>query len=409
MERGGDEEAASMVRTWWSVRGAMILRPAVVLMASFASLWLAYEFWRLLWGEAPIWRTSPTGAVDLKILHDLVHRWFAGEPVYGEMRSAIHPPATYALLWPFLGWLEVTPARYLWGATTVGMLAWLAYLVVRESGADTPVERALMAVLPLSMYPTGATIGNGQLIVHLLPMLVAGLLLLCRRPCGLGGDLIGAALVLFTLVKPSVTVPFFWIVLLVPGRLRPAILVAAGYGVLTLFAVSYRSEGPFALFRSWVARSSAAAVRSGYANLHIWLATLGLGQWILLSSFLALVALGIWTYRHRRRDPWILMGVAALVARFWTYHAWYDDLLILLPMVALFRVAKRGTLADGGDVVAGVLLAITTLVMLAPGGLFLFPPPWKMLYVAAVVTTWIGILIFLLDRAWRESRTGVAG
>ena len=54
-------------------------------------------------------------------------------------------------------------------------------------------------------------------------------------------------------------------------------------------------------------------------------------------------------------------------------------------MIALFRLAKQRPTTAGADVVAGILLAITMLVMLAPGGLFLFPPPWNMRYVAGQV------------------------
>ena len=67
-------------------------------------------------------------------------------------------------------------------------------------------------------------------------------------------------------------------------------------------------------------------------------------------------------------------------------------------MIALFRLAKQRPTTAGADVVAGILLAITMLVMLAPGGLFLFPPPWNMRYVAGQVIVWIIGLIFLLRR-----------
>jgi len=51
--------------------------------------------------------------------------------------------------------------------------------------------------------------------------------------------------------------------------------------------------------------------------------------------------LGLWTQLHRRVDPWLLLGVAAPVAGFCTYHRLYGDVLVLLPMVPLFHVAKR--------------------------------------------------------------------
>jgi hypothetical protein len=390
-----------VLRTWWTDRNTRLLRIAVVLLAALALLKLGDEFRRL------IWESGRSGAIDLRILHELVYRWFDGRSVYSELITAVHPPATYAILWPLLGWLAVAPARWLWAATTVAVLGWLAYLTVRESGADTSLERVFVALLLFSMNATGVTIGNGQLIVHLLPVLVAGLLLLQRGRGGWREDLLAAAMLLVTLAKPSVSVPFFWIVLFVSGRLRPALLLALGYVALTLFAASFQEPGLGILLRGWLANSSALAVRGGYANLHVWLFTLGLEQWILPASLLALMALGFGTYRHRHGDFWLLLGVAALVGRFWTYHRLYDDLLILLPMVTLFRIAQRGPSTDGSDVVAGMLLAITILAMLVPARLRYAPWPWYLLFTGGHALVWIAVLIFLLDRARRERDAGV--
>jgi hypothetical protein len=373
-------------------------------MILLALLKLGDEFRRLLW------QSDPVGAIDLKQRHVEVHRWFAGRPVYRELKNALYPPASYVILWPLLGWIAVTPARWLWAFTTVVALWWLVRLTVQESGADTTLERVFVALMPLSMNATGVTIGNGQLTVHLLPILVAGLLLLHRGRRGWSGDLLAAVLILVTLVKPSLSVPFFWMVLFVPAGLRPTLLVSLGYIALTLFAASFQESGLWTLLHDWLARSSALAVSGGYANLHIWLAALGLEAWLLRASLLALVVLGLWTYRHRHEDPWLLMGVAALVARFWTYHQLYDDLLILLPMVALFRIAKREQTVAGGDVAAVVLLVITVLAMLLPARLLFLLPPWGLLFTGGHAIVWIVVLIFLLDRARRErsTREGVA-
>ncbi len=334
--------------------------------------------------------------------HDEVHRWFSGRPVYSELTTAVYPPASYVLLWPLLGWLAVPSARWLWAVTTVAALGWLIYLIVRESGADGPLEHVFVALIPLAMYATGAATGNGQLIVLLLPALVTGLVRL-QRQGGWREDLLTAALILITLVKPSISVPFFWIMLFVPGTLRPAALVSLGYLVRTLCAVSFQGPGLPMLLRDWLARVSALATIGGYADLHSLLATLRLEHWSLPASSVVLTALGVWVYCYRQRDLWLLLGVTALVARFWTYHGWYDDLLILLPMVALFRVAKQEP-ADGIGVVAGALLSITLLVMLAPGGLYLFPPPWKMLYVTGQIIVWLIGLIALLYLTQRENK-----
>lgn len=403
---GWGRTTTGMLRTWWTHHKTPLLRAAVALMALAALVWLGYEFWRLLW------QPGRMGAIDLRQRHAEVHGWFAGRPVYRELGHAVYPPASYVILWPLLGWLAVTPARWLWAATTVATLAWLIYLVVRESGAHTPLERAFAALIPPSMYATGAAIGNGQLIVHLLPALVAGLVLLHRGRRGWHQDLLAAALVMAALVKPTISAPFFWIVLFVPGRLRPALLVLLGYLLLTLFAASFQEVGLATLIDEWLQSGSGAAVGGsveapGYTNVHSWLGAAGLEEWNLPASLLVLGALGFWTHRHRHGDLWLLLGVAALIARFWTYHRWYDDLLILLPMVALFRIAMRGPATDGSDVLAGALLATTTVAMLAPGGLYLLPAPWNMLYVAGQITAWMIVLIFLLDRARRETTAQV--
>jgi hypothetical protein len=394
----------SSFRNWWAKRANALMGIAASLMFVAAFVWLGYEFWRLLWQQG-YW-----GAIDLKLRHDEVHRWFAGKPVYAELRDAIHPPATYAILWPLLGWVGFVPARWFWAVTTVGALGWLVYLVVQESHADTAFERVVAALMPLSMYATGAAIGNGQLIVQLLPMLVAGMVLLQRREREWPVDLLAAALVLLSFVKPSISVPFLWIVLFIPYSLRPVVLITLGYLGLTLFAASFQEPDLTTLIRDWLRGSSEIAVTPGQgnvANLHLWLGILGLEQWILPASLIMLLALGFWIYRYRHADLWILLGVTAYVTRFWTYHRWYDDLLILLPMIALFRIAKQQATHKGADVVAGSLLAVTMIAMLAPGGLFLFPPPWNMRYVAAQIVIWILGLIFLVERAQHERGSAV--
>jgi hypothetical protein len=122
------------------------------------------------------------------------------------------------------------------------------------------------------------------------------------------------------------------------------------------------------------------------------------------ASLLVFMILGIWIYRYRRADIWILISVTALVARFWTYHMWYDDLLILLPMITLFRMAIQRVPVAAADKLAGPLPAITMLTLLAPGGLYLFLMPWNKLYVVLQTIAWVAVLIFLLNYARLERK-----
>jgi hypothetical protein len=373
---------------------------AIALMIIATSLRVEFGFSRLLGEQAP------TGAIDLKLRYDEVHSWFAGSLVYGELKKAVYPPASYVILWSFLGWSTLTSARWLWAATTVVALGWFAYLIVRESRADTLLEGIFVGLLPFSMYATSVAIGNGQLIIPLLPALVAGLVLLHDRQRGWQAHLLAAVLVLLTLVSPTIAAPFFWMVMFVPNTLWPAGLVLLGYSILTLLAVSFQWAGPVSLLHDWsasaVGGASWGAMRGGYANLHSWLAAFGLQMWNRPASLLVLAALGIWTYHHRHRDLWLLLGITALVARLWTYHRLYDDLLIVLPMITLFRIAKQSPSADRSGVVAGVLLAASWVAVLSPPHLLLCPPPWNWLFQAEQTVVWVAVLAFLLDQARRE-------
>ena len=125
-------KAVSTLRSWWANHDRALLRIAISLMAVAAIVWLGYEFWRLLWQQG-YW-----GAIDLRTYHKLIQGWFTGKPIYGQTGNAIHPPATYVMLWPFLGWLSETAARWFWAATTIGMVVWLICLVVRRARPIRP-------------------------------------------------------------------------------------------------------------------------------------------------------------------------------------------------------------------------------------------------------------------------------
>jgi hypothetical protein len=336
--------------------------------------------------------------MDLAMRFVGVGHWFAGGPLLGPLAPPMpYPPASYAILWPFLGWLDLSSARWLWALTLLVALGWLTVIVVRGSGADSTLERLFLAVFVSSMYSTCITIGNGQLGVHILPALLSALLLMGRDRGSWGADLGTALLFAFSLVKPSIAAPFFWILLFRKRGARPAALVVVIYACLTFVAVSFREKGVLELLALWASRSGSTArnARYGYANVHQWMSGSGMGEWILYGSLLILVLLGAWVLRHRGGPLWPLMGVTAIVARMWSYHAQYDDILLLVPLVALFRIAKEGSRGEREAVVSGLLLLVLWGSALAPARLLMAPPPWGLAFRTGQAVVWTAVLLFL--------------
>lgn len=384
---GARVTADSAGRRWWAEHRVTLLRVAIVILTIFALVKLSDSFRQLAFGAPRGW-----GGIDVRNRHDDVEKWFAGQPIYAMSKKAIYPPASFPIFWLMVGWLDPTHARWLWAAGAAVALVTLTRLLVAESGADTRLERMFVALLPLSMNATGMTIKNGQPIIFLLPLLLVAVRRARRVACGWADDALIAALLLITMVKPTDIVPFFWLVLLAVGRWRSVLVVGAGYLALTLFATSFQSTPLPVLVGQWLARCWETSAL-GYAHVHVWLEAVGLQRWNLPASLLLLIALGIWTYRHRHADLWILLGVAAFVTRVWTYHQLYDDMLMLLPMIALFRIAH-----EDAAPFAGVLLLVMAAVMLAPEGMFYARPPLPLVYSLAHTSVWLAVVTFLLAR-----------
>jgi len=380
-------------------RTALLLLLTSILAVGAAQR-LADGFLQLAW--------RPAAPVDLELRWHEVSRWAAGQPVYGAGPGG-YPLATYPLLWVAIGWLDFAAARALWAATSLLAIAWLAWLSAREAGARTGLALAAAALLPAAVYPTRAVLVNGQLTLHVLPPLIVAALLLHRRAPSWPRDLAAAGLLIVGLTKPTIAGPFLALLPPARGPWRPMALVGAGYGTLTLLAAAFQPEGVLVLlgrFLTGAVPGATGAAASAHANLHTWLGAVGLGWASLPASLLALGALGVALWRWRAADVWVALGLAAVVARLWTYHYRYDDLLLLVPLIALARLAigSRGTALDRP---AAVLVALLGASLLLPARLLVPPSAWIAPVETAQTVVWLATGIVLARRA--RAATGGLG
>lgn len=330
--------------------------------------------------------------------------WFRGEQVYGVIETADYPPASYAILWPFMGWLSLAAAQWFWAFLGFLALTVTAGLLVRETGAKTLSERFFFWLLPFSIYPINSSIMVGQLPTHILPLIAISLLSLESGKGKLSRDILSSVLLVIALVKPQITAPFFLIMLFRPGRLRPAIMTVAGYLSLTIIAKMFQPSDWITLLKGWAGQRDLINWGWGHTSVYTWMKSAGLGEFAVPASMLALAGFAIWLWVHRKADFWTLVGVTALISRLWIHHRVYDDLTVLPAMIPLFKLANRGDSPDAERATWYLLFFLNWGVFLAPLGYVLATPHYPMLKLAArifVATVWLATLVYLASRSKR--------
>ncbi len=387
-----------IVQLWWSRYHRAILWTAILLVTLLGSVRLFNEWRRLLVSSESV------GAIDLLLRHGEIPRWFAGLPVYTSTAHAGYPPASYALLFPFFGWLGAWETRWLWGLVTLIELAILILLCLRYSCAQTRLERVLITATLLMSYPIPITIGNGQLGIHVLLMFLGGTLLITGiNKVNWQVEFATAMLWLLALTKPSSSMPFFWLALFIPRGLRPALLTSVSYAGLTLFAAAFQPMPLVDLFNEMFKYNDAVIDVNIGAHLPYWFGLLGWQNYTTLGTLTLFVGLGVWMFLNRRADVWLLLGVAGIVARVWTYHRMYDDLLMLPALIALFRIVKRDAMIDATDMLAGILFGTGWCLLMLPGSIVTYPSPWNLPYLLGYPIVWLAMLGFLMIYTRRAS------
>jgi hypothetical protein len=385
-------------RAAWRRHGRRIRAAGVVYLAVAAVGKTAYSVPRL------VRDIEPWSALDLRYRFNEVREWFAGNAVYGIVDGAVYPPASHVILWPFIGWLPLDGARMLWAVTTLAAAVMVAWLLFRGAAADGPrdgvlmLDRMLLAGLALASYPLHIGLGVGQLGMHVAAFAIAGAAILIMRRATLTTDICAALLLACALVKPTVSLPIVMAAVIVAGRARPALLVAGMYGAMTIAAVSLQPASLLTLVRDWLTIASVRVpIEDGVPNLHLLLLWLGLDSWMTPASLVLITLAGVWMWHVRHSDPWLLLGIAALIARFWAHSALYDDVILLLPALALFRTAFQHANVHGA--VAGWLFAGVWAALLTPTWAF-YGLGVTVLHAvhAAHAALWLAVFAFLVLR-----------
>ena len=388
--------AGGRLNAWWERFGGTVIWVGVAYSVVAAVGRLRYALPYLV-TDVEEW-----AAVDFKYRYEEVARWFDGLPVYGALERLTYPPATYALLWPAMGWLPAGSARVVWLVTTLAAAVVVALVAYRMTEGRSRSVRMLAAVLPFAAYPLQVTVFVGQLPMHVVALVAAGTLVLVTRPASWATDATASLLLAASAIKPTLAPPLVLATLIATRRWRPALLTAAVYGAMTLAGAAAQPEGLVTLARAWLESSANPALVGGIAegvpSMHMMLSRVGAGRWAPIASLAVLVVFAVWAWRHQRVDAWVLVGVGAIVARLWSYHREYDDAVLLLAAVALLRLGLNGD----RDVRwrAGFVFVMAWAALLTPTWLLFSPNVTLARAVQGMHTVlWVAVLVFLIVAA----------
>jgi hypothetical protein len=175
----------------------------------------------------------------------------------------------------------------------------------------------------------------------------------------------------------------------------------ASYVALTVWSAAYQPDSLLVLSQGWLSEGVGIPTETAHANIHSWMNHVGIVGWDLPASLVVLGAAGIWTWLYRKADVWLLIGVASIVARIWSHHHWYDDVLLLPPMITLYRMIVAGERSGMRDpVVMGLFLLVLGFAT-APARLLDLETAVSSGFKAAKTIAWLALLVELMIRTQR--------
>ena len=232
----------------------------------------------------------------------------------------------------------------------------------------------------LAIYPTGITIGNGQLILFLLPCILTAVLMERGRDSGIVKDIFISALFLFSLLKIPVTAPFFLIPLInqtsvspfIPCGLRLYLIPDLRSNVIPRRRYYRDTQSGQRIVRALAMKGDTRTFTSGSDSL-------GLKQLMLPASLVLISAFSLWLYKFRNVDIWHLSSASRLSSpASGPYHR-----LIRRPAdhrsddYDFQELSRSGQLSRNESLAADLLLVVPWLGLLSPGSFLQLPLPYR--------------------------------
>ncbi len=273
---------------------------------------------------------SPKGAANYHPLW--TRRDESPLPEFGPPLTGGYPPWAFSIGLLFFGPSSFTVVRWWFAALNLLALAGvflLGYKVARPRGLS---EAWLLGLAGTAMSAISTTLGVGQ-----YGLIVTGLLVLCfwSLPRPMAGVWLGLAA-----AKPILSGPF-GLPFLLPLRGRALAALAGVFLLANAFAWWQTGAPPIEMLLQMI-HLGQTVITNSYGPMNT-LNQLGVpivaAEWI---AALGSVAAAAWLMARWSGAPLLVhFAIAAVAARFWSYHQLYDNLVLVFLLVALGDLASR--------------------------------------------------------------------
>jgi hypothetical protein len=302
-----------------------------------------------------------------------------------------YPPWAFVSGWLFLwpSWPSALSYYAFLSLVAVAVIGCWAATLAPEGAGWAGKTFLFVGAAALSAY--GTTLQVGQYGTIVVAFIAASLWLLSLKQ-GRLGDVLAGLLLGVAMLKPTIAGPFF-LVLLVKRRWTAAAACLLYVIAAAALVWNWTATNPVEMCLQMTA--SAADYVADSQGLVGPLLSLGLSRKLVTPVLAvgvllpALVLLGAF----RRRNLPILFAVAAVAARFWSYHKGYDNgmmVFLLAPLLAVWLREPRNLVVGVGALLVGASLWL-------PAGLTHYTP-----FLVAQLLIWpvgLGALLFACKEA----------
>jgi len=256
--------------------------------------------------------------------------------IFSYTEHPLYPPSFFIILSPFLAFTRYNWADFVWAILNLLYLSIISIWLFKISSSETIVKKLFLPLSFLCFHSITQGIGIGQVTVFIVGNLVF-YLWLKEKEINKLIRFIAIFCLTISLNKYSLLIPFA-IVLFFNKKYRFDLILAVFINLLFSWIALNHVGSTFSEFFKGLITNSTYVKQLGSLDIQSFISLLGLPNYIHYLSIVILFSLFIFfILYYKKLSIYDEFAIAALVSRFFIYHAHYDNVILLFVVIALWK------------------------------------------------------------------------